>query len=62
MWEGGRYRYAELGYEDDAMIVNECLFREVVEPEESRVIDLEKADITPENIIGKRWIVVVDKY
>jgi hypothetical protein len=25
-WENGRYKYAELGYEDDAMIVKECVY------------------------------------
>lgn len=64
-WEkNGRYEFVELGYEDDAMIINECLYREMVkEPE--RIIDIDigpitKEDITPEKMIGKKWAVLVD--
>lgn len=71
--ENGRDMSLELGYEDDAMIINECLYREVVDKEKGKVIDIDdigeeaiaiaakgKKEITPENIIGKKWIVLVD--
>lgn len=60
----GRYEFVELGYEDDAMIVDECLYKEITE-EPARIIDIDKGpieeeDITPEKIIGKKWVVLVD--
>lgn len=68
----GRDESADFGYEDDAMIVDECLYQEIIDKEKEKVIDIyaigEKATTTvkriigkiPENIIGKTWIVLVD--
>lgn len=60
LWKNGRYEFIELGYEDDAMIVNECLYREIIDKENDRVKDIEKEKIIP-GIIGKKWIVLVDR-
>lgn len=65
-WEkSGRYELVDLGYEDDAMIVNACLYREVINKMNEKVIDIdkghiEKEDMTPEKIIEKKWLVLVD--
>lgn len=58
-----RYIAVELGYEDDAMIVNKCLYLEVIDKAIEKVIDIYKGptDITPE-IVGKKWLVLVDIY
>lgn len=73
MWENGRYRYAELGYEDDAVIVNECIYREIIDKQREKVLnieDIEEKNIivamakriktTQYNTIGKKWIVLLD--
>lgn len=59
-WENGRYWFTTLGYEDDAMITNECLYREIIDKKKEKVKDIEKEKITSDNVIGKKWIVVVD--
>lgn len=58
-----RYAAVELGYEDDAMIVNECIYLEVIDKTREKVIDIYKGpmDIIPE-IIEKKWLVLVDIY
>lgn len=58
-----RYAAVELGYEDDAMIVNKCLYLEIIDKVKEKVIDIYKGpiDITPE-IVGKKWLVLVDIY
>lgn len=72
--ENGRDASFELGYDDDAMIVNECLYREVVDKMKEKIIDVDnigesmigvaakggKKKITQENVIGKKWIVLAD--
>lgn len=72
-WENGRYKFAELGYEDDAMIVNLCTYHEVIDKEIEKVINIEdieekniivatakKKKIIPDNTIDKKWIVILD--
>lgn len=71
-WKNGRSNLLELGYEDDAKIVNECIYREVIEKEDvARIITIEdyvskntdvllREKLTPENTIGKRWIVLIE--
>lgn len=58
-----RYAAVELGYEDDAMIVDKCLYLEVIDKAIEKVIDIYKGptDTTPE-IVGKKWLVLVDIY
>lgn len=78
--ENGRDASFELGYEDDANIVNECLYREVIDKMKGKVIDIDdigekvmamatggkkniiigNKNITPENVIGNKWIILVD--
>lgn len=74
--EDGRDVSLELGYEDDAMIINECLSREVIDKMKGKVIklvDIEDGkgvlvlaakgklkEVKPEDVIGKEWIVLVD--
>lgn len=75
MWENGRYKYAELGYEDDALIVDECLYQEIIDKEIEKVLNIEdleekniivstakKVKITPYNTIGKKWIVLLNAH
>lgn len=72
-WENGRYKFAELGYEDDAMLVNLCTYHEVIDKEIEKVINIEdieekniivttakKKKIIPDNTIDKKWIVILD--
>lgn len=72
--ENGRDTSLELGYEDDAMIVDDCLYREVIDKMKGKIIyidDIGKEilalasrgrlkEIRPEDVIGKKWIVLVD--
>jgi len=61
-WEkSGRYEFVDLGYEDDAILVNELLYWNLIEKHDIEVADIEKEKITPENVIGKKWAVLVDK-
>lgn len=71
-WKNGRSVLSELGYEDDAKIVNECIYREIIEKEDiARIITIEdyvsknidvlpREKLTPENTIGKKWIVLTE--
>lgn len=63
-WEEGRYEFAGLGYEDDAMIANECLFRQIVKVSD-RIINIDKGpvieeDTISEKTIGNKLVVLVD--
>lgn len=40
MLRDGRDISAEFGYEDDAKIINDCLYQEIIEKEKERVIDI----------------------
>lgn len=40
MLRDGRDILAEFGYEDDAKIINNCLYQEIIEKEKERVIDI----------------------
>jgi hypothetical protein len=59
-----RDTYKEHGYEDDAMIITEELYDNLLKEYEGRVeskhhIDLDYEPVSPE-MIGKKWVVVVD--
>lgn len=72
--ENGRDASLEFGYEDDAMLINECLYREVIDKRQGRIMYIEDIgkdtmdlaakgglkEIRPEDVIGKKWIVLVD--
>lgn len=59
--KNGRYVFTDLGYEDDAILVNELLYHGLIAKNGTEIIDIEKEKITPENVIGKKWAVLVDK-
>lgn len=63
---GGRNEYMRLGYGDDAILVNDLLWDNLIESRargdlKVRNLDGRKGgDITGRNVIGKKWAVVVD--
>lgn len=63
--------YIHEGYEDDAQIVTKKLWEALKKeykndipieptPEDNNLCDLEGDEVTKENVIGKKWLVVVD--
>lgn len=59
--KNGRYVFTDLGYEDNAILVNELLYHGLIAKNGAEIIDIENEKITPENVIGKKWAVLVDK-
>lgn len=63
--------YIHEGYEDDAQLINKELWEALKKdykkgipseptPEDDRLCDLEGDEVIEENVIGKKWLVVVD--
>lgn len=59
-----RNPYKETGYKDDAMVVTGKLFDRLelnkLPANVEGVIDMEEEEIEKKNVVGKKWIVVVD--
>jgi len=74
-WINGRYEFAELGYEDDAVLVNECIYQQIIDKEIEKILNIEDIEekniiiatakrikITQYNTIGKKWIVLLNAH
>ena len=75
VWRGSKVQYCHTGEPDDAQIVTEELWNALEkdyqekhksniptepEAEEDGICDLEAEEVTKENVVGKKWIVVID--